>query len=477
VTTIAQVSVSIQDAAPPPSTLTDTGTGFMTGLSDRGPAAGSIAATAAVHSLAEWTAAYGGLQAYNGNEYAAVEAFFVDGGTRLFFSRQVGPAAAKAQITVPASSSQFTAVAKGPGASYNTISVTVASSVITVRDGGVLVETSPVLASVADAQSWASANSKLIDIVPILTGALTDSAARTLAGGADDRTSITDTQRQTSVDRFGKDLGPGQIMAPGDTRTAMHQILAQHALDRNRIALCDCPDSATASTAAAPGATMRALGRDLARHAIMLGDWHLAQGLATGTQRIVPPSGIFAGLCARVDSRGNPNRSVAGRSNYSRYSLGTHYARTDADRQTFADNGIVPFGIDDGVVQALDDITPVDPLADPEWLEASTNRFTMRLIQDAGIVAKAFLFSPVTGTVDFDAYGAALSARLAAWYRDRALYGDTPAQAFRVETGPAVNTPTTIADKKLRAALSFHAAQNVREPQVLITNTPLGQAL
>jgi hypothetical protein len=479
VTTIAQATVTIQDAAPPPSTLIDTGTAFMIGLADRGTvaSAGPLKASDAVTSLGEWITKSGALQSYNGNEYAAVQAFFAEGGTRLFYSRYVGPSAVKASGAVPASGSQFTAVAKAPGAWGNNLKVGVTSSVITVKDGTTVVEVSPTLTSVADAQSWATTYSTYIDITPIGSGALNNSADVTLASGADDRTNVTDTERQAALDRFGKDLGPGQVLAPGDTRTAMHQKLAQHALDRNRFALGDCPDSATAATAAAPGATARALGRDLARHIQLLGDWLIAPGINVGTTRIIPPSGVHAGLCARVDATGHPNQAVAGRAAYSRFALGVHYARTDTDRQTFADNGVTPYLVDDAVVQPFDDITPVDPNTDPEWLEASSNRFVMRVIQDALAVAKAFMFTPVSGAVDFGAYGGALSAMLLGWKTERALYGDTPADAFRVETGPAVNTPTTISAKKLRAALSLKVSPNVRNAEVLITNTPLTESL
>jgi hypothetical protein len=79
------------DAAPPATVLTDTSTLFVAGLSERGLASGLLSSADAVSSLGEWVAQQGALQSYNGNDYAAVEAFFAEGGTRLFFSRIVGP--------------------------------------------------------------------------------------------------------------------------------------------------------------------------------------------------------------------------------------------------------------------------------------------------------------------------------------------------------------------------------------------------
>jgi hypothetical protein len=474
---VPDATVTIQDAPPTPATLNDTGTGFMIGLADRGPVTGQLKPEEAIHSLSEWIAKHGSLQSYNGNEYVSVEGFFADGGSRLFYSRYAGPSAVKASAAVPASSSKFTATAKGPGAGYNTIKVGVASSVVTVKDGTTIVEVSPAMATIADAQSWATNYSKYIDITPLTTGALADSADVPLASGADDRTNVTDTERQAAVNRFGRDLGPGQIGAPGDTRTAMHTILATHALTYERAAVGDCPDSATAATAAAPGPVARALGRDLARHIRLLGDWVSVPGTSAGTTRMAPPSGIYMGLCARNDAERNPAHAVAGQRSYSRFALGTHYQRSQTDLQTFADNGIIPFVVDGGLVQPMDDITPVDSTIDEEWWAASGNRMVMRIVWDARAIAKAYMWTPVAGNVDFVGYAGALSGMLSRWHVAGALFGDSPAEAFRVETGPAINTPTTIAAKKLRAQLSLHLSQNVRNSDVLLTNTPLTEAL
>lgn len=481
-TSIADAIVAIADAPPPRAAERDTGTAFFIGLADRGKVAGQITPADAVHSLGEWVAKFGAVQTYNGNEYAAVEGFFNEGGSTLYFSRFAGPSAVRASAAVPTSSSQFTAIAKGPGSYGNSLKVGVQSGVVTIKDGTTVIETSPTLASVAELQAWATNFSTSIDVTPIGSGALTNTADVTLAGGADDRASVTDTERSAALDRLGKDLGPGQVAAPGDTRTAMHAVLINHAVARNRFALCDCPDSATAATAAAPGTTARALGRatgsnrPLASLAAFLGDWLPITGLAVGQLRIAPPSGHYAGLCARNDAAGNPAHAIAGPQSYLRTALGTHYARSEADRQTFADAGIVPFIVDDGLVQPYDDINPVDPTVDPEWWSIGGSRFLMRVIDDARSIAKAFMWDPVAGTADYVGYKGALEGYLARWL-GIALFGDNPADAYRVVTDSSVNTPATVQQKKLLAALSLHIAGSPRIAQITITNTPLTEAL
>lgn len=468
--------VEVVDAAPPASTLIDTGTAFVVGLAERGALTGQITADDAVHSLGQWVAAYGGRQTFNGLEYDSVEAFFTEGGTRLFFSRFAGPSAVKASRAVPTSSSKFTATAVNEGAWGNDITVAVASGVITVTEDGVVKETSPALASIVDAQAWAAAESNLITITPLTTGALADSAALALQNGADDRTNATDTQRTAALARLGRDLGPGAVLMPGDTRSAAHTLLATHARDNNRFAYGDAPDSATAATVAAAGTAARTLGTALARHIQILEPWLTAPALtAGGATRTIPPSGVQAGLAARNDAAGNPNRAAAGRNGISRFALGVKYARTDTERETLADAGVSVIRSKGGAVQPYDDITPVDPTSDPEWLGAAANRMVMRIIADSYDIADAHMFGSVGGPVDLAAFGGDLTGMLLGWFNIHALYSadDTPAGAFRVETGPAVNTPETLAARQLRAALALKISPNARQVVIQITNTPL----
>ncbi|MEJ7824910.1 MAG: hypothetical protein WKF48_05750 [Solirubrobacteraceae bacterium] len=470
--------VEIVDGAPAAATLTDTGTRFTAGLAHKGATTGQLTAADAVHSLAEWITKYGARQVYNGPEYDSADAFFSEGGTRMYFSRIAGPAAVRASAAVPAASSKFTATAKGPGTYANGYTVAVASGVVTVRDaGGVILEVSPALADTAAAQTWASETGQHIDITPLAAGALTDSVAVTLAAGADDRTNITDIQRQAALDRLGKDLGPGNVDLAGDSRSAAHTMLAQHALDRNRFAYADAPDTATAATVIAAGLAIRALGRDRARHIQLLDNWLVAGGTTAGTTRTVPPSGVQAGMAARSDARGNPNRAVAGRNGYSGFAIALKHPRTDADRGLLADAGVTVYTTEGSRVQCYDDLTPVDPVLEPEWLGAAANRFVMRVVADALEIANAHMFGSVSGPVDLVAFNGDLKGMLADWYALGALYGATPGEAYRVETGPAINTPATLQARQLRAALALKISPNARQVVINITNTPLTAAL
>jgi hypothetical protein len=468
--------VQILDAAPGAGAQTDTATAFMAGLADRGKTSDQLTTADAVTSLADFTTKFGPKQTYNTVEYDAVEAFFAEGGARLYFSRKAGPAKVKAQANVPTVTPKFTAIAKSVGAWANNLTVTVASGVITIRENGVLVETSPTLADVVAAQTW-SASSSYIDITPVGTGALTDSAAVALTGGADDRTNITDTQIQAALDRFGKELGPGQVMLPGDTRAAAHTMLATHARDRNRFAYGDPPDTPTVATITALGTGMRAQGRELARHIQIFDQWYQAPGSSPGSTRLIAPSAVQAGLAARVDAGGNPNVAVAGPRAVSRLATGLKYARTDADREALANAGVTAIIAAPEGIQPYDDVTPVDPVADPEWLGAAGNRFVMRAISDSIAIARAHMFNQNSGPADLGDVAGDVKGMLAGWRRQRALFSrdGTAESAFRVDL--SANTPTTAEQRKLIIGEALRISPNNRQVVVQITNVPLTAAL
>jgi hypothetical protein len=383
----------------------------------------------------------------------------------------------KASGPVPAVATKFTATAKSVGAWANNLTVGVAAGVITVYENGVAVETSPVQADVTAAQAW-SAFSRYIDITPVGTGALTDTAPVALSGGADDRVNVTDTQRQAALDRFGRELGPGQVSMPGDARTQAYTMLATHARDRNRFAELDAPDTASVSAITPSASAVRVLGRELARHCRMSAPWLTCPGTTAGTVRTIPPSAVMSGMSARVDAAGNPNAAVAGNPRgVSRFALAPKYAFSDTDRSTLADAGVVVILARDNAVQAYDDVTLVDPNTDPEWLGAGANRLVMAIIAESLQIASAHMFNQVSGPVDLVAFGGDLSGALARRWQNRALYGATPDEAFRVETGAAVNTPATIQARQLKAALALKISPNARQVTVQITNTPLQRAL
>jgi hypothetical protein len=477
------VTINIIDAPTPPAPASATGTAFIVGLSDRG-SAGTTAVlkpTDVITSKGDFDARYGTRQTYNGPEYDAMEAFFAEGGSRLFWSRKVGPAAVKASAAIPAAGTKFTAVAKGPGASYNVVTVAVASGVITVKDGATIVEVSPALADVVSAQAWATASSQYIDITPVGSGALSDSPAVALASGNDDRVNVTDVQIQAALDRFARDLGPGQVALPGDGRQLAYTMIATHARDKNRMAVADAPDTPTYTNVTALAASTRALGRELARHIVLLDPWLYAPGSGTSTQRTVPPSGVFMGRAAVNDAApgSTPNRAIAGPRATSNFATSVKYSRTDAERSALADAGVTVVRQFGTATMPYDDVTPVDGTVDPEWVGAGANRFIMFVVANLEAIGRSHLFEPVAGSGSLAGFNGDIGSFLTQYVDSSQgpLYGDTPADAFRVETGPSVNTPVTIAGRQLKAAVSMKIAPNARFVIIALTNTGIAEVL
>jgi hypothetical protein len=483
--TLPGTQVSILDAPPPRPAADDVGTLFVVGLTDRGP----LTATS-VSSLDDLVARFGPRVSY-GVVYDTLEAFFAEGGGRAYVARVVGPAAAVATVTlqdaVPANTLAIDAV--NPGAWANGaaggLSVDVDASggnfTLKIYLNGVLVETSPALADNAAAVTWALGSSSYVRARDLGGGdpAALGSAVN-LAGGTDDRASITDAHWQTALDTFSVDLGPGQVAQPGRTTTAAYTQLAAHATSRNRFALLDAPDTATAATIATAAAAVRALGREQARHCQMLAPWVTVPGLTAGTTRTIPPSTVQAGMDARSDAAGgNPNRAVAGRNGISRFALDVaRPAWSDTDRETLANAGVTVIRNLRGVVTTYDDVTLVDPTTDPEWLGAAGNRLVMQIVAAGGEIAEAHMFAQENGTVEFAAFEGDLVSMLTRYWIAGALYPrDDVTQAFRVETGPSVNTPQTIQQRRLIAAIALKISPNARRVEIQITNTPLTEAI
>jgi hypothetical protein len=71
-------------------------------------------------------------------------------------------------------------------------------------------------------------------------------------------------------------------------------------------------------------------------------------------------------------------------------------------------------------------------------------------------IGESFLFEEIDGQGRlFSKFGSALTGMLMPYWIAGSLYGQSPDQAFIVDVGPSVNTPTTIADNQLNAAIAL----------------------
>lgn len=457
-------TVSIVESAPTRTPPTDTGVWFVSGITEKGPLAprafaqSSAFPSTVVESLADFQRLYGGRVTY-GTLYDAIDTFFREGGSRAYVARVVGPAPAYATLSLLDGGVGVSLIvtARNPGAWPNAATVAVSAGVaggtfvLTIVDPDGNVTVSPDLLDTAAAVAWGAA----LPLVSIALGASpTDPAVRAptnLAGGADDRASITEAQWTAALARFVAELGPGQVSAPGRTTDAAHQALNAHAGPaHNRVALLDGVDTATAATLIAAAAAARGSGR----YGALFAPWATVPGVAGLTTRTVPYSAVAAGLIARNDAAGgNPNIAAAGVNGQAVYATGLSQAAfSDSDRAALNDAGVNVAIVKYGAVRSYGFRSLADPAADPGWTQFTNARLVMAYTAEAEAVAERYVFAQIDGqdhTIgDFngDLKGVAM-----VFYNDGALYGATSDEAFSVNTGANVNTAATKAAGEIHA--------------------------
>ncbi len=452
--------------------------GFMTAITQRGALTPILS-----QSFAEWEANHGSSEATGGYGRVAAETFFRMGGSRLWTSRYVGPAAATATVklfdqsgAVDPGDVALIVSATSPGAWANgatsglsvevyTTGVTAGSFVLIIRLNGAEVERSPELLDQAAAVTWAT-KSKYIRVA---LGASPEdpraAAAANLTGGADDLAGITETERTAALARFTMALGPGRVFAPGVTTATGQTKLLEHGKAFDRVPLLDTPNTGTVATITAAASTQRAL-RDTANAGGMVGPWAVVPGSVNATTRLVPYSAVAAGVSARNLADGVPVGQASAGVQYGRpgdWVLGlavnddqdpSTVKWVDADLDALHQAGVnVAYRID-GRVTLMGYRTLVDEAVDDRYVDLAgvellhfTNsqmRSMLRRMQMGRIDAKRQFFS----RIEEQAEGILQPLFLAG-----VLFGETAEQAFKIDAGPGVNTSATIAARQ--AAVSY----------------------
>lgn len=240
---------------------------------------------------------------------------------------------------------------------------------------------------------------------------------------------------------FPKSLGPGQVIAPGDTTA--HAALLAHAAANNRVALLDGGGSVIIGPV--PG---------------------------SDTNRLIPPSAEAAGLIARSDSLRSVNEAPAGDRGYLRAAIdvdtpdvadvtalavtakgstGAEFGAmftaghfTDAERATLDEASVNPFivGINGVQLYGFSGL-PTDSFF-------TNARLRMSLTARMNALAQQFVFRTINDEVR-GAFRGVLLAELDREYKAGQIYGDTPDEAYDVDVSDAVNTPTTVAAGQLLA--------------------------
>lgn len=470
--------VSVLDTPSVVSLPTDTGTAFIVGQSDMGPSA----ACRLIHSLQEFTTLYGARQAYS-PLYDALELYFREGGYQSYIGRVVGPGATSGTrnlLDVGAGVSLIV-TAIGPGAWSANFKVAVVAGggagtfKIQVTDAAnVVLEDSGDLANQQAAIQWSQSS----NYIRITLGATAlnpvNVAATALSAGTDDRANITDAQWLAALNLFSADLGPGQVLAPGRTTATGHTQLRDHAEANNRVALLDAPDTPTVATLTADAATFHS------RFSAYFWPWVVIPGVTTGTSRTVPPSAMVAGIIARNDPALGANRPSAGIAGISRYATDlSEPSPTDANRQTLNSGGVNVIRRMLGGIRIYGWRSLADPIADVNWLPFGNGRLHTQIAAELSSVGENFQFDEIDGQngETIGNFHTALAGVGLDHFNRGELFGDTADQAFSVDTGPGVNTLTTIGNNELHAVFAYKAATMAEWIQIQIVKRLVTQAL
>jgi phage tail sheath protein FI len=314
-------------------------------------------------------------------------------------------------------------------------------------------ETSPSLVDKAAAFEWAKNSSyiKLVDQASLNDPAVV--AAVSLTGGTDDRVNITDTQWTNSLNLFTRDLGPGQVSFPGRTTDPAGEALIAHAAANNRAALIDAADTSTKATllTAAQG-----FYGGSSKWAALFGPWLKAPGVVPNTVRTVPPSAFVAGAIARTDALiGSSNAPAAGENGQALYVNDLSAAQlTDVDREELNNAGFNAIILKYGGVRIYGWRSLASPVTEPQWANWGNSRLINQIAAEADAIAESYVFDEIDGQGrTIAAFGGALTGMLMPYWDRGSLYGGTPDDAFIVDVGPNVNTPTTIQNRELRAVI------------------------
>ena len=488
-------TVTVSASPAPFTNPTPTGTWFVDGLTQRG----TVGAPVLLTSLADYTTLLGARVPY-GNIYDSAEIFFREGGNAMYVSRDVGPAAVTATLalkdrTVTAPPTTLTVNALGQGIWGNNVAVAVINAPGSVVNYqlqitylGALVETSSVLTSPADAVAWGK-TSRYVRVLDAGSASVVPTnnpvviAATTLAAGVDDNLNVTDAIRTASRAVFTADLGPGQVSSPGVLTPVTQGALIAHAQAFNRLALLDMPDTPTAATAISAAGVVQSAAVDPS-YAAIVGPWLIYPGSPTGTAtpafpRTIPPVAGAAALMARSDASnlGEANLAAAASNGIltSASGITQTFIPSDLDALNTAGICIIRTIANQGGTQ----LYGYRSLAlDPSWLDLANVRFRMQLVFEGQQIGSSFVFAQIDGKGQtLAAFGGALASSLAKHWEKGSLYGATPSQAFKVNIGPTVNTPATIAGRQINAVESVRMSPSAEFVNISIVKYAVTQTL
>jgi hypothetical protein len=465
---------------------------FVVGQTERGDTGSAIE----VRSMQEYADKCGARVTY-GNVYDALRCYFEEGGVHAYIARVVGttPTVGTHTFVDRAGSPVNTLAvdAKDPGAWSANVTVEVAAGSVAgtfrliVRyagAGGQTPETFDNLATVAAAVTALQGSQYVrgrdlgspsgANAIPAIIG------ATALSAGTDDRGTVVAGNYTAALAKFLKPLGPGCVAIPGQTSANVGAALETHADGTWRTALLAAAQGATDNAAITEAQALRAATGSQA--AGIFHPWLLMPDDA-GSTRQVDPVGFIAGINARTLQQApeGPAQPPAGDYGAARFVTGVVSDIDDTAADTL-DNGEVnairiiagrptlygwrSLSLDEAQYFLLSQWNTLAWAA--SQIEAMLQSFPFKVIDGQGR-----LFSKVAG----EATGLVAPLADAGGLYPLVVGGELIDRGYRVDTGPAVNTTQTIAQKKLRLAVGVRPSPAAAMIEAVVSVAAVGATL
>jgi hypothetical protein len=281
----------------------------------------------------------------------------------------------------------------------------------------------------------------------------------------------------TTLPAFTEDLGGGQVVAWNAAPVvADYTALLDHAKTNKRFALLDVAltDDTVAKLVTAAGKNPT----PNADYGAMFGPWVNTpppNGVIGATTRTVPATAVVAGLIARADSLGNPNRAPAGRDFPLQYATSlVGPTMTDLNTATLRDAGLNPLRSKFGLMVLDGFQTKIlsDP-DDPFW-QANVSRARMWLQWQSVNVGLNYEYKTIDGRGRLTAgLQGDLSMVCRSLWEVNGLFGETSSDAYSVNVGVSINTTQTVAYGELHAVVEARFSLHARLVVIELVAVPI----
>lgn len=455
------VDVEVVEEVTSEGPILDTGQGFFVGETERGPTWGRAKSMKEYED--KWGSRMGGPEMWD-----ELSAYFDEGGSNAIISRME---AADGVAATGALGTAWKVDAISKGTWGNDIKITtkqpaggtgVAGDPVYLSveyPAGTEVERSPTITDADAGIVWSDKS----NFVRLSMGAGPDfdlpvkDTTVTLTTGADGASGVADMD--PALARFTYEQGPGQVQAPGMTDPLIHEKIGDHCEDYHRVGIVDLPD--TDDKLELNAAREELNGKSGSRLLLACGSWYSYPTDTSPASRIIPMSGIQAGIIARVDKGQDPAAVAAGAQGVSRRALGLAHTYSDADREELNANGVALGRQMRGLVRTYGYRTAAGPDMNDNWTFFQESRVVMAIAHESNAAAEEYVFDTIDGLGHiFVQLKNVLVGICQKYWIAGALYGATPEQAFRVVCDTTVNPIDTI---KLG---EIHAAEYVRTSKV-----------